>query len=64
MAQKPSGERLILCFKPRAAIVLFESQHALTKDAPLIERYSTARGIVFEKHTEPSGRVLWYRVKQ
>lgn len=55
-------ERLELVSKPRATIVLFETQKPLLPNGVLIELFSTARRVIFEKHTEPSGVVRWYKV--
>lgn len=48
--------------KPRALVHLFESQPPLTENGVLVERYTTARNVVFEKHVLPSGVEHWFRV--
>lgn len=67
MAQKLSrtanGERLILCEKPKARLVAFESQMMFAEFGAQIVRYSTAHKVIFEKHSFPTGKVLWYKVK-
>jgi hypothetical protein len=50
--------------KPRATIVLFETQLPLTPDAPTVYRYSTSRGTVFEEHVTPSGVHTWYKERK
>jgi hypothetical protein len=56
------SEKLMLVTKPRARLVLFETQLALTPNAPHIYRYSTAHRVVFERHSFADGRELWYKV--
>lgn len=41
--------------------MLFETQLPLTPNDVRIERYSSARGVIFERHIEPSGRIRWYK---
>lgn len=53
--------RLELHGKPKATIVLFETQLPLTPDAPTVYRYSTARGVIFEEHVAPSGVHTWWK---
>jgi len=56
------NERLELHGKPRARIMLFETQQPLLPDAPTIYRYTTARKVVFEEHVAPNGVHTWYKV--
>jgi hypothetical protein len=56
------SERLEPVPKPRAVVHLFESQPPLTENGVLVERYTTARHVIFEKHTLPSGVAHWFRV--
>lgn len=55
-------EKLVPVPKPRAAIQLFESQMPLTQDGVTVERYTTGRGTVFEKHIGPNGVTHWFLV--
>jgi len=59
-----NGERLVLHAPPQARVVLFETQQRLMPDAPVIERYSTAHKVVFERHVYLDGRVNWYKVQK
>ena len=63
MPQQSSVPRLVLHPAPRARIVLFERVQPAIVGSPLIERYSTAHHVIFEKHIFPTGKVLWYKVK-
>ncbi len=63
-SKTPNGEKLVLHSPPEARVVLFETQPRLTPEAPTIERYTTARSVVFERHMFQDGRVLWYRVQK
>jgi len=63
MPEQSSGERLILCAKPKAHLVKFEEQLPFGEVGARIVRYSTAHKVIFEEHIWPSGKVLWYKVK-
>lgn len=63
MAAEPSGERPILCAKPKARLVAFETQEPFGEMGARIVRYSTAHKVIFEEHIWSSGKVLWYKVK-
>lgn len=54
-------DRLIPVPRPRAAVQLFETQLPLTENGIVIERYTTARGTVFERHVLALGVEHWYR---
>ena len=56
------NERLIPCPEPSAAVRLFDTQLPLIHGAPTVERYTTGRGTLFEKHIAPSGVTHWFRV--
>jgi hypothetical protein len=57
-----ASEQLQVCAPPQADLRLFETQKPLLPDGVTVERYTTARGFVFEKHIAPSGVVHWFRV--
>lgn len=42
--------------------MLFETQRPLLPEGVTVERYSSARGVIFEKHVTASGRATWYKV--
>lgn len=62
MAQTES-EKLVRVDKPRARLVLFETQTPLFDGGFTVRRYSTAHGVVYECWIYPNGRELWYKVK-
>lgn len=57
-----SPQRLEPAPKPRALVHIFETQPPLTEDGVTVERYTTARGVIFEKRILPSGVAHWFRV--
>ena len=54
-------EQLTVCAAPVSVLIPLETQPPLMPDAPIVERFTTKGGYIFEKHTKPSGVVTWYR---
>jgi hypothetical protein len=55
-------ERLNVCAEPRAQRQLVETQPPLLPEGVKVERFVTAHGAVFERHTADNEVVTWYRV--
>jgi hypothetical protein len=58
------SEKLIPCCTPSAPVRLFETQPPLVPDGVTVERYTTARDTVFEKHTDANGVTHWFLVQK
>lgn len=54
--------KLTPCAKPSAEIRLFETQEPLLNPGVTIERYTTSRGYIYEKHINADGVEHWFRV--
>jgi len=58
------GERLVLHVKPSATLAPVSVQEPLLPEGPRVERFSTARGKLFERHTSAAGAEIWYKVER
>lgn len=57
-----SAERLIPCCRPSANVALHTASAHYDGQRNRIERYTTARGTLFEKHITPAGVAAWFQV--
>jgi len=57
-------ERLVHHSKPGCNLALIHTQLPLDADGTKEERFTTARGVIFERHTLPGGAQFWFKVEQ
>lgn len=69
MASQPNTsdlwrERLVLHKRPDAHLQLLSTQPPLIPDGVAVERFVTARGRIFERHTTAIGIETWFKVER
>lgn len=50
--------------QPKAQLALIHTQFPLDAAGTMEERFSTAHGVIFERHTLPGGAQLWFKVER
>jgi len=59
----PSVQRRHVHSRPRARLILIETQPPLLPDGVTIKRWATVRGVVFEEHIAPNGVIHWFKIE-